>query len=464
MELLYKVFNDNKYNWIGLLALELILIIGIPILIKGIVAEPSTKLLLNSVILVCLISIEMWLLVRGNLPKCKHEQGIVLSFTTENKKQSDRYSHDFAEEINKILKAKDLSCKFDVVYLKEYKAEKVNKQIMKYIENPRKKSYGKEVMRLSKVTRGQLFIYGVIKERKDGANYFHIDMNSIVTHKPNSKVNSQYAQNVLEEVICNFRINEEYEADGFRFASTYTSTIAKFIVGFGAYISDDIELAYNLHKNLVSEFNKAFLPDTKRNRIIKMLKNQIAAELQELSKFEYEVQGDNRKALEYINRAYSLMPKDYNILLFYAYLEFNINRKYEKSLQFLNEAKKVCRGDYVWLNNNAFITMYMGKFELGLSSYKVLASKSFEGDEVIYEEVVGYLNDLIKKEPNRYQLYFILGWINYYKRGNNPLALEAFEEFLSKAIDIASFNVLLNDARKNISEIKVDMDIENPAS
>jgi len=159
------------------------------------------------------------------------------------------------------------------------------------------------------------------------------------------------------------------------------------------------------------------------------------------------------KILEYSKEFYGF----YIFMTIYTFLE---EGKFKQSLNYCQEAKKYAKGDGLWLYNRAFILMYDGDFNRGLSDYHEIKNNSFPMEEEIVLSCI--LNDekLYVVHPEKIQICYILGFLYYHKLNNLPQALKYFEEFIALSNGREIYDVLRNSACDFLQPIKNELGIE----
>jgi hypothetical protein len=99
----------------------------------------------------------------------------------------------------------------------------------------------------------------------------------------------------------------------------------------------------------------------------------------------------------------------------------------------------------------------MEKFALAINDYKKLQQSKFEGEEEIVEQCISFNNNLLREEPEKIQFLFVIGFLQYQKKNNLPLALEYFEKYIQKARPLNKYSELTERATTYLVEIKKSM-------
>ena len=456
------------------------LILGIPFILvfviapfdrfleKGILKFSTRALIYLGVFIIWII---IWIFLKQYFPKTKKNKiGFIIAIKTENDKQKLLIKNDFADKVKELLRTNNLLSLFDTIILQDYKAEKAwsilkdySDKRSEYIREDKfqefsKTKENKTYEKLNNKIKGHFYIWGSIKLRKDNEPTYFITFDAVVVHRPIPiKASTKIAKDFLSVFPKGISFREKMEVGGFETASQYISIAVRYMTGVAAFISGNVFVSYKLHKGLPEEIDKIKLPQQNLEVISKSLKEYLFLELFFQSKYFYEKKKDLNKFQELLAEAEKISAQDYHVLVLNSVKAFVIDREPLKSLQYLRKASKVNQGDYTWLFNKAFIYMYLEKFEYGDKDYKRLRGLTFPGEEIIVDQCIAFNEELLINESSKKQSLYILGYLQYVKKNNLPLALEKFEEFLSETEENLMFDYLRVRAITYIGEIKKDM-------
>ena len=406
-------------------------------------------------------------------PKKKRNKiGFIIAIKTENDKQKLLIKNDFSENVKELLRENNLLKLFDTIVLQDYKAEKAWSILKDYSDKRseliREDKFpdfqmtkeNKTYEKLNKRIKGHFYIWGSIKLRQDNEPTYYITFDAIVVHRPIPiKASTKIANDFLSVLPKMISFREKMEVHGFETTSQYISIAIRYMTGVAAFISGNVFVSYKLHKGLLEKIDRIELPQQNLEVISRSLKEYLFLELFLQSKYFYEIKKDLNKFQELLAEAEKVNDKDYHILVLNSVKAFVIDRKPLESLQYLRKASKVHQGDYTWLYNKAFIYMYLEKFEHGDRDYKRLRGLTYPGEEIIVDQCIDFNKELLINEPDKKQSLFILGYLQYVKKNNLPLALEKFEEFLSETRKNSKFDYLRVRAVTYTGEIKKEMEL-----
>lgn len=400
-----------------------------------------------------------WFYKKKVLPKnSKSKIGLVISINTENDKQKIRIKNDFAGRLNKLILENDLGKIVNIILLNSNQAERVSKALDQYVKNKQGKEELKNWNSIQKSMRSHFFIYGNIKERQDMENKYFVDLEALVVHAPvNVPVKKQIKKEFLSVWYKQISFQEKIEFKGFEFAADSIFVAVEYIVGIAALASGDIELALKLHNNLNN--NPYFQKFTHLPPNLKHVKEELKSLLAEenyLKAFYYYQQDNLIECKKYLSQSLSI-KQNYEALLLSAIVEFCNENNSEKALNTIYESKKLAKNDGTWRYSEGFLLMYLEKYDKAVKVYKKIIENSYPGEESILKEVYIFNEKILENNPEKIQLYFILGYLKYKKDSNYPEAYDYFEKFLSKANN--KYDFLIEKAKSYKAELEQKMKI-----
>ena len=477
IEILSNLFKKYLYSPVGLVLGILLISISIILpfdsfLEKGI---PSFSARLFLYLVINILWSLFWVFLRNYYPKKKKDKiGMIICISTENDKQTLRIRKDFVEETHNLLKQNNLDDLFHIIVLQDYKAIRVGNVLREYSKKKNeliKKNLFKEFKKcvenkrfnkINKKINGHFYIWGNIKERKDIENKYILNLDALVTHRPiKLKISKKFSQELNKFFPRKISFFEKIEVGGFKMTSNYIILGARYITGIAALLSEDPFIAYKLHNGLEEEIHKYSPIPPPLEQVLANLKEYLFLELILKSKHYYYIEKGMEKTKECIDEADRIKNNSYPVLIFNSIYSFKVEKSPSKSLEYLKMAKKVSKDDYTWLYNRAFLNIYTEKFDLGMKDYKKLTGLSFSDEEKVATESIDFIDNLLKDEPGKKQLLFILGFLYYFKKKNLPIALEKFEEFIQDACADSKYDFLCRRAVSYINEIKTKMGIIN---
>ncbi len=349
----------------------------------------------------------------------KNKIGIVFAIETENLKQKKRLSSSFYDQVVEITK-KSTRREIKTVLLDEYYSQRLRKD----------RQYAK---RLIKKINANIVLYGKMEERKNkGKDVYRIDFNAIVRHKFIPLVMSQ---RICAEMIyalpkqVNFEIDNELTC--FSITSEMIGEAVNFILGVSLAYSGVYNEALEMHQNCL-KITTIKLNENKNDEAAKRINQRalfyVVRELTLLAQKSRE-SGDLKTSIDYINKALSLNPNDYESLLEKSVSSF-LNGDIKEAMGVLDKCSSN-KADYTWAYNKAFLYVFEAEFDMAYRIYKMLADKPAVINVANQCEI--FIINYLEKNPEKYELFYALGMIYYKIKEDYKLAIEAFEMFISNS-------------------------------
>ncbi len=222
------------------------------------------------------------------------------------------------------------------------------------------------------------------------------------------------------------------------------------MIGCAAFSSSDIQTALRLHESVKNRIDiLRFKPTFARTQ--KRL-NTLLAQEHSILAGAYSLQGDNKKAREHLEKSLAIDPKNYNGQLIKARNEFYEGNP-KQALKTIEKLSRDAGRDRTWMYSQAFLLMYLERFDKGLAAYRKLANYSYENEiELVVPQIIAFNEAQLKREPEKIQSHFILGYVKLKKKINYPEALEHLETFIETAKD-AKYQLVVEEANKCIEEL-----------
>lgn len=411
-----------------------------------------------------------WLRERNKWPKTeKGRLGLVICIKTENNKQKVRIKSDLVTRLKELIKINGLEDQLDIILITPQKTDKFQKIIINYIKKrtyyysrglnyPNDKEIKKWRRTLSKI-EGHFFIWGSVKERMNNENRYYFDLDSLVTHQPLTSVRNAIIKSEFINIWAKkISFKEQFEFDGFQLSAELIYIAVKYIAGIAAFFSGDPFLAVKLHHNLENDLNK-FNPTPPNIEAVKRkLKLLLCEEYLSIARWN-EMNKDFIEANNYLQKAVKVDPNSYRVNLLKSIYQFN-EGKPKEALISIKKAKNVAKNDGTWRYNEAFIYMYLERWEESIKTYKKISEVRFTNEDLSVNEVLEFNKSYYKSYPNFLQSLFIIAFIKLKKENNLPEAFEFFNKFIEQAREIKKYEFLLIRAKSYLEEVKERMNLK----
>lgn len=385
----------------------------------------------------------LWFYSRRPPRITKNKIGIVIAIVCENKKERQRLKADFISTLKtEFTKAQTSS--FQILELSEYHAGRIDS--------------GQSALKYHKSTRAHLIIYGHCRIRSHkGAENYVIDIEASVAHSPIPDLVSKELSQEMRTLIPKQRIFPvSEEITGFSITRELMAVAARYIVGLAGLLSGDIQTSFNLHSALWVEI-KALLEtegEVLQGYIFLQTKLPTRLMIEGLTlastAYRSKESGYLQKMDRYLNLVQEVDPRNYSAHLLRGIYHFLNDRNITKAKEEIRKSRN--ERDAAWQFSDAFLAAYEGDLEQAHKIYQ----RAFRGNvrEPIPLVVETFINDVLSEEPERIQLWYCLGMINYFSKEDLSLAKRDFEKFVSEANKRGIFSKSVEFALKYIAEIK----------
>jgi len=409
---------------------------------KGIstIFNENTILLQNKLLTYIFVNILLslfWFILRKK-PKFKKNQiGILFSILTENDNIKRKIKTDFFDEIKKQIQQIDKNIKIKI--LSEYQSRKLQ-------ENP------SSVTKFQHKCNSKFLLHGHARiRRNNNKDYYSIELNESIIHDLIDKRLSDVILKDMRTVFPqNTLINNDEEYSEFKLSSEIFSYGSIYILGVACFFSRDYHRAFKFFSVLISkEIDISKIKDKDGYaRILKNTKEFKVSILHHLAYTAYSTDDDIKLIEHYINLSKADGIVNYDLLLLEGILYFKKGNLL-KAIEITNEAKKISKRDFTWALNMGFLLAYDGKPEETYLYYK----KAFDDKSInVHIQCEVFIEKILKKEPEKYQLHYCLGLIYFFIHKDYKLALEEFEMFVDKENIENSHTEIKRHANKYINK------------
>lgn len=376
---------------------------------------------LISIFCIIFFIIAWWWMV-NQMPKNRKKVGVLLSILGDNKEVDKKIKTDFVGEIEKNLAQNKIADSVNILYLSNKRAIKINAKLNEYkrlkeeIESKKIKTADltKEQKRrmqkwekFIKKANYHFFIWGSANEDE---REYRLSLNGLVLHDKIHPITQSLVKTELNNIFLqNIRIDKKIRYDALVFSARHFSIVIKYITGIAAFVSNKIDLAHDLHSDLLKELeNNPGLPPQ-----ITILKDKMKEFLaQELFRQAIEKQKtDLKSALGLVDQSLVYNSENFFSLNLKSFLEFLVNKDIEEALKYANISSQFSQGELTWAYNKGFLLMYSGRFKEALKVYKMITKTRCVGEESLINSVVDFNKNLFASEPDKYQCLFIIGYI-----------------------------------------------------
>lgn len=413
-------------------------------ILKNIFGFTDEKYFILLLLLICVSLYVLWWRLQQP-PKIKFGKlGIVIAINTESDEEKKRLKNDFVVEIKTQISAEN-SQLFQVLVLPDFFTEKINdaNSACKYLA----------------ATKAHFFISGTWKTRLDGSKEIYIlNLEANVVHAPIDIFSSNVFSKEMAVVFPrDVRIPKELEVTEIPLTGDLVSFAAKHCIGIASFISGNVGLAYNLHLSLWNRIKESTLSKSTYSYCVSVMKQKLPRYLYQEAIFICNYYYENKppdyleKIKEHLDVIFSFFPKDYSALVRQGIYFFE-KGEVEDALKTTKKAVGISGNrDITARYNLAFLYAYIGKLEEAHKEYK----HAFSGtvfDPKFLLSIEEFIENLLKKNPEKFQFYYCLGMINFFGKEDMKLAKENFEKFIKTAKSLKKYLVSIKYAQKYLDE------------
>ncbi len=368
-----------------------------------------------------LITVLLWLFGRKYPRNQKDKTGVVIAIKTENKKQHSRLRSDLISGLRDIIKIEERENFFNIIELPEYYAVQVTD-----LPSARK---------ALKKSRSHFLMFGSCKVRLEkGKEFYYISLEAGVMHKPIPRlINDVFAKEFREVFPRKLIFPVDDEISGFEITKSLIGLSSRYIIGIAAFLSLDFKLSFEIFKKIHKEIKNFDVDKVQVKKIKSRIPKWLSVNSLTIAQKKYYLyrKEKNESFLKEMKPFLDILkevdPNNYDAHLLRAIYLFLTKRNVGGALKEIKASKNNL--DHTWRYSEAFLYAYMGNMDKAEEGYR----KAFRSD--VHPGVVldteEFIYDILKAEPNKYQLWYCLAIINWKDKKDKVLAREAFEKFIN---------------------------------
>lgn len=317
------------------------------------------------------------------------------------------------------------------------------------------------IERFMQQTRGHFLLWGRARQRRlDGEVHHVLELDGWVRHaRIQRKVQKKLAGEFQEVFPRNLLIAQENDLFSLRITAAWLEISARYVVALAALVSNDLAYSEQLLRGLETRLKeeKGLPPPLAK------IKNRVPLRIGEIVRIRihrlglaYQLKRDPellRQAVPLLDELERYGQTNYSALLHRAQCQFVLDRDVAGALQALERCSKV--PDPTWRYSRAFLLAYEGRLsEAGAELRK--AFKKDPADPSVPVQSEEFIHIVLEQEPDKAQLYFLLGAINLKAKDDKASARRDLEAFLTST-DAAAYPREKEVARKWIRKIDRDL-------
>ena len=368
--------------------------------------------------------------------------GFIVCISCREKDDRLKIKEDFIDSLRKLVKRGNVGDSFDFIFIPQFIAEKISDSEAAY--------------ELKNKCGAHYMIWGSVRNRVvNGEDRYVIDLDGIVSHHPapekmSRKLSIEFAELLPRKMI----ISKENDFLSFELTSEIIELASKYIIGIAAHISGDLDYSYSLFSEADQLTKKQNNKSPQHKKIssrlpLRFAEISLSKSRRTLALWSYTQDPkyieEMGSCLDEIDPTVVNFPQYYITLSVYHFL---YNRNIKAAFDAL---KKYPNRDIMVVHLNlAFLSAYEGDLKRASREYK-FASKC-EPDHEALSSVEDFICQILKQEPEKYQLHYCLGIINWLIKGDKELALKDFRNFIKSATD-SKFSKEIEISKAHIEQI-----------
>ena len=417
---LYKIIEEKWNSFQGLLALLIVESLFLSPYFFNNFDQGISLIEFGILFLVLFITIFYWGYSR-KYPKNKKNLGILIAITTENKEEYTHLKNDLIDKIRNTIEKHGMDKTFCVLELQEFRSKQIKNQTL--------------ALHHLKKTKCDLIIYGLCKRRfnKEGGESYYIDAEAAVIHDPIPKIiGDQFSREFAELFPRKVTFQTKEEILGFEVTQQWMSVVARYIIAITLNFSKNFDESLLIFQELSEELKSSNFNIEQINKLNSRMPKWIVVNSLNILNKKYFIYRKFKefKFLEemepFLKLVSKIDPSNYHAHLMRAVFLFLAKRDVAGAKKEIKKSKNNI--DVSWRYSHAFLAAYEGNLDVAEKQYKkafkcvVTADSLFQIEEFIY--------DVLAIEPDKCQLWYCIGMLNWKIKEDNKLATEAFNKFL----------------------------------
>lgn len=418
--ILDRIQQKWESKWTLALTLTVAAAVSLGLFAQFKIEEISTLEWLATIVVLMAIFV-VWL-VTNRVPKHSAEKvGFGIAISCGDEEQWRLLKEDFIDMLRRLLQEKN-SHRFDLIVH--------NQRVSKTVDS------SDAAIELARKSNACFLIYGSAKVRQlDGKEHHVIRLNCVIAHEQvPEQVTKAFALESSVVLPRDIRLPKEEGMEALELTAGLVDLCSRYIIGTAAMISGDYDYSLSLFHGLEQKApNTCFANSIQIQKIKKNLPDRISAVHQHkvnvLAEF-YRLKRDNSwlaKIDEELRILAKLSPGWYKGHLLRAMCAFVLRRDLPSAWREVKACANVA--DTTWRYTEAFLHAYEGKLNLAWRSYQIGFEKP-SVDPTVPLQAEEFIQIVLNEEPEKTQLHFCLGLINWKAKSDIVAAKADFGQFL----------------------------------
>ncbi|MDX2006339.1 MAG: hypothetical protein SFU83_13765 [Meiothermus sp.] len=430
-----------------ILGLLLLLVTASTGLIIPVRDEPLWVTILGWIIVVIpvLAVIILWIFSNRYPRAPKGKLGLVIAISVQNPEKEKQIRSDFVDRLKELLQRNNSQTQFHVMIVENHIAETIKDS--------------KAADMLANKTNSAFVLWGYVGLRQvrrgDSRHYFSIG--AIVRYRKASEdVNAEIGKDFRIVVPEKILPDLENEVIVFEATSEMLALGASYIIALASMVNGNLVYSETLLQ-LVQQKRNAL---NSRGEITSYIDNKLPIRFANLYTSwhnelvrQYTITREDGllPELERISDHVSIFaPNHFNAHLTKAICAFKLRKDIAEARRHISKIRSLKVKDGTWLLSAAFLDAYAGNLQKARKEYsRAFAAKTKYEDSTVFTQAEEFIAQVIQEEPQKTNLWFCLGLINFFGKNDYHAAKADFQRFLDQTIESAE----TSKYRKEASEL-----------
>lgn len=348
--------------------------------------------------------------------------GIVIALAAEDE-VSNRTRIDFVDALRSYLEASAVSAAFQVMEVQEWRARELN--------------CNEAAVQLRDACRAHFLFFGGVRRRMEkGVETPIISLRGLVSHAPLPQSHGQHLQQEFTKVLPHkVLLDANNQLVTTEFTSRWAGVVAKYVIALAAAMSGDPDYS----EGLLLEVQAALPPKDSPFQVFNHIRGEIPKWLTQIyvtkTKYLYASWLSSRDhgtmcALrDVVDRVRKHGCDQTAFLSMMAMCAFVLDRDVKKAMGYLQQSLRL--NNPVTLVNLGFLHAYSGNLKKSCDFYRRAMAEGLAAPAIV-GEVETFQDWVLQIEPERFQLHFSLGFLNFHLKGDTEQAARDFKEFIDR--------------------------------
>lgn len=372
-----------------------------------------------------LLIVAIWMLTHRIPQTPKGKVGIVLAITSDEETEAKQIRTDFIHVLRQLLQQDPTGANFHVLLLPSFATEGIT-------------DLG-GADRILRKARGHFMLYGDARRREFQGKPVHLlRLEGAVRHTTVPKeVSQRLSQDLREALPRGLIVPRDGDAFAFETTSAWVNLSARYIVAIAAFLSGAAGYAEKLFLDVEASLRSAdHLPAVLQpmarslpHRIMQLYHDwgsAVADRYFMTRERAYVIKMD-----EIAGKLLDRNPQHYGALLSKAVTDFILRRDLNGARDAIERAQR--KEDVTWRYSLAFLHAYQGDLDAAHEEYR----KAFRGpiqNVTVPIQSEEFIHIVFEEEPDKHELQFCLGLINYNAKKDFAAAQRDFSRFLESPV------------------------------